>query len=228
VLQYSAKTYCLNRLEKSSNDKMRALCVALMNYGAEAQKYFAATTDYTYTELMNAGLEEYQYLVTEYREDLLDTVGTITAEKAGSFGTTANGFTKRSVSMSAGGSFSLNYYFTTPSQVDGVTFYYWTARQYVQVSQLTAENASGCVEMIPTATANTYWASYEGIAAKEMDKTIYACGVYQVDGVTYTTGVVPYSLATYCVKKVASGSEIRDLAAAMAVYGYHAKTYFGS
>jgi hypothetical protein len=226
VLQYSAKTYCLNRVEKSENQAMRALCVALMNYGAEAQKYFAATTSYTYDELMNAGFEKYQNLVADYHSDLLNKPEAVGAAKAGVFGTTSNGFRSRSVSMSADGTFALNYYFTTSLNADSVTFYYWTADRYAQVSQLTAANASGSKQMSLTANANTYWACFDGIAAKEMDRTIYACGVYEVDGVTYSTGVIPYSLAKYCMNKAATECEIQDLATAMAIYGYHAKTYF--
>jgi hypothetical protein len=226
VLQYSAKTYCLNRVQKSENENMRAVCVALMNFGAEAQKYFAATTDYTYTTLMNVGFEEYQYLVKAYDSDLLNLPTSVDAAKAGIFGTTANGFSARSVSMSADGTFAPNYYFTPSVEVDGVTFYYWTAEQYASVSQLTAANASGTMEMSAGAVANKYWACLDGIAAKDMDQTIYACGVYEVDGVTYTTGVIPYSIARYCMNKVSAGSEIQDFAAATAVYGYHAKCYF--
>jgi hypothetical protein len=228
VLQYSAKTYCLNRVEKSNNENMRALCVALMNFGAEAQKYFAATTDYTYTELMNVGFEAYQYLVADYDAELLDKLDTVGAAKAGIFGTTVNGFSKRSVSMSANGTFALNYYFTTNSAADSVTFYYWDAQRYASVTQLTPENATGTAQMILSDTANRYWAEITGIAAKEMDQTFYACGVYEVDGVRYTTGVIPYSLATYCNNKVATEAEIQHLTAAMAVYGYHAKTYFAN
>jgi hypothetical protein len=226
VLQYSAKTYCLNRVQKSSDDRMRALCVALMNYGAEAQKYFAATTDYTYTELMNAGFEDYQYLVTPYSKSLLNQPTAVTAAKAGIFGTTAKGFSSRSASMSADGTFSLNYYFTTSRAVENVTFYYWTAEQYAAVSELTVANASGSKEMVAQETANLFWANYDGIAAKEMDQTVYVCGVYEVDGECYSTGVIAYSMAKYCVGKAETACDIQDFAKAMTVYGYQAKTYF--
>ena len=197
-----------------------------MNYGAEAQKYFAATSDYTYSELMNTGFEEYQYLVAAYNADLLDKPGAVDAAKAGQFGTKASGFSSRSVSMSAGGSFALNYYFTTSMAAQKVTIYYWTAQQYDSVDVLTVDNASGCKEMVLTDVTNKYWADYAGIAAKEMDQTVYACGVYEADGVTYSTGVIAYSLAKYCVNKASGENEIQALAAAMAVYGYQAKTYF--
>lgn len=226
VLQYSARTYCMNRVQNSTNQNMRALCVALMNYGAEAQKYFAATTDYTYTELMNVGFEQYQDLVKPYSSNLVEKVGTVGASKAGIFGTTVNGFDKRAVSVSANGIFALNYYFTPSFAAEKVMLYYWDATQFASVATLTAENASGSKEMTLLNGQNEYWACIDGIAAKEIDQTIYACAVYEVDGVTYSTGVIPYSIATYCVNKASGESEIKAFAEAMVVYCYHAKTYF--
>jgi hypothetical protein len=226
VLQYSARTYCMNRVQNSTNENMRALCVALMNYGAEAQKYFAATTDYTYTELMNVGFEQYQDLVKPYSSNLVEKVGTVGASKAGIFGTTVNGFDKRAVSVSANGIFALNYYFTPSFAAEKVTLYYWDATQFASVATLTAENASGSKEMTLLNGQNEYWACIDGIAAKEIDQTIYACAVYEVDGVTYSTGVIPYSIATYCVNKASGESKIKAFAEAMVVYCYHAKTYF--
>jgi hypothetical protein len=72
----------------------------------------------------------------------------------------------------------------------------------------------------------SYWANITGIAAKQMDETFYVAGVYTADGETFCTGVIAYSISKYCMNKISSGSNIADLAAAMAVYGYHAKVYF--
>ena len=109
VLPYSAKSYCMDRLEKSSNANLKSLCVAILNYGAAAQEYFAATSDYTYTTLMNADLTAAQKaLVKPYSSDMVAARGTVTAAKAGTFGTTstATGFSGRGASMSADGIFS--------------------------------------------------------------------------------------------------------------------------
>ena len=226
LLQYSARIYCMSRLEKSSDENMRALCVAMMNYGAEAQKYFAANTDYTYTTLMNEGFEEYQALVKPYSSDLLMMPSAVGEEKAGEFGISPNGFTRRTASMSADGTFALNYYFTASVPTQQMTMYYWTEEQFNSVATLTPENASGIQEMVATEGVNQFWAKYDGIAAKEMDETVYVCGVYEVDGVTYSTGVIAYSMAKYCIGKAEISCEIQDFAKAIAVYGYHAKTYF--
>jgi hypothetical protein len=150
------------------------------------------------------------------------------AAKAGVFGTEKNGFSKRSVSMSAEGIFSLNYYFTPEVKADKVTFCYWTEEQYNSVSTLTFANVSGTKEMVASDGGNVYWASVDGIAAKDLDQTIYACGVYEVDGVLYSTGVIPYSLAKYCTNKASTENDVQDLAAATVVYSYHAKAYFAA
>jgi hypothetical protein len=152
----------------------------------------------------------------------------VDAAKAGIFGTAPKGFTQRSASMSANGTFALNYYFTTSQAVENVTFYYWTAEQYAAVSELTAENASGVKKMVATGTANQFWANFDGIAAKQMDQTVYVCGVYEVDGALCSTGVIAYSMSKYCVGKAETVCDIQNFAQAMAVYGYHAKAYFGA
>ena len=228
VLPYSAKSYCMSRLDKSSDAKLKALCVALLNYGAAAQEYFAATSNYTYSTLMNADLTaEQQALVQAYNSSMMAPRGTVTAAKAGVFGTTNNGYSMRSASMSADGIFSINYYFTTANATSNVTMYYWNEADFNAVSELTVDNATGSKEMTPTGTANQFWADIDGIAAKDLDKTIYACGVYTVDGTTYSTGVIPYSLGHYCSNKAEKGGdEIKLMAAATAVYSYYAKLYF--
>ena len=232
ILAYSAKSYCLNRLENSSNANLKALCVAILNYGAAAQEYFAATTDYTYSILMNADLtEEQKAMVKPYSSDMVAARGTVTAAKAGTFGTTstATGFSGRGASMSADGIFSINYYFTTATAVSDVTMYYWNSADFAAASTLTTANATGSKAMTATGVTNQFWADVDGIAAKDLDKTIYVCGVYTVNGTTYSTGVIPYSLGYYCVTKAQSGSDVmKPMAAATAVYSYYAKTYFGT
>jgi hypothetical protein len=48
------------------------------------------------------------------------------------------------------------------------------------------------------------------------------------DGNTYCTGVIAYSLSTYCMKNAVEGNAMKQLAEATAVYGYHASVYFGN
>ena len=51
--------------------------------------------------------------------------------------------------------------------------------------------------------------------------------VYENGGTTWTSGVLGYSIGTYCSSQASKGSAIAGLAKATDVYGYHAKAYFG-
>ena len=87
---------------------------------------------------------------------------------------------------------------------------------------ISAENADKVVAM--TAENGVYSASSDEIAAKYLDKTLYVAAVYQSNGVTYCSGVLPYSIAAYC--RNVTGS-VQNLATAAAIYGCAAKQYFG-
>jgi hypothetical protein len=88
--------------------------------------------------------------------------------------------------------------------------YYWSAEDYANAEVLTAENATGIVD----------GTMVSGIAAKDLDSTIYVAAVYESNGVSYCTGVLPYSVGAFCA---AEGSA---LAQAIAVYGFYAKAFF--
>ena len=100
--------------------------------------------------------------------------------------------------------------------------YFWSEDTYNSASQLTAENADKVVVM--TCENGTYSAASDEIAAKYLDKTVYVAAVYESNGQTYCSGVLPYSIAAYCQKPPAG---VQDLATAAAIYGCTAKGYFG-
>jgi hypothetical protein len=131
--------------------------------------------------------------------------------------------------VSFDGAFAINYYFTANAEVAGdVTFYYWTADAYANAETLTAENASGTAVMAVSSNG-AYWAQVSGIAAKHIDDTYYVAAVYaDAAGNNYCTGVIAYSLSTYCVKNAVEGNAMQALAEATAMYGYYAKVYFGN
>ena len=225
LYNYSPKKYAANMLSRAStSEKQKALCVAMLNYGAAAQEYFNYKTD----ALMNADLTAAQKaLVKPYTSDLL--VGAVGADssKTVNFTKTSTGFKGLSASVSFEGAFAINYYFTPNQTVSGdVTFYYWSAEDYAAANKLTTANATGKIAM--TGNANgTYWAQVSGIAAKNIDDTYYVCGVYTSGGNTYCTGIIAYSLSKYCIKNATSADiGMQNLAKATAVYGYYAATYF--
>ena len=223
--EYSPKTYAYNMLGKAStSENQKALCVAMLNYGAAAQEYFS----YNNESLMNAALTDAQKaLAVNYSADLF--VGPVAADssKTGNFGTAAKGFSNRTATVSFEGALAINYYFTPSESVDDeVLFYYWTPEDYAAASTLKTTNATGKIVMQPNSNGS-YWAQISGIAAKELDETYYVAAVYTTNAQTRCTGVIAYSLSKYCTRNAAGTSAMSKLAAATAVYGYHAKVYFG-
>ena len=224
VAGYNAVVYAQSILANSQSESMKALVVSMLNYGAAAQQYFGYRTD----ALMNAGLTaEQQALVSAYDQSMISGVEAADSSKLGDFAKTEEGFGKLSASVSFDGAFAINYYMTTTKAVEGdVTMYFWTASDYANASELTAENATGSVTM--TAGAE-YWASVCDIAAKEIDDTVYVAAVYTSEGETYCSGVRAYSLGQYCKTKAADeAAAVQDFAAATAVYGYYAKNHFAN
>ena len=225
LYEYSPKKYAMNVLARaSSTDAMKALCVAMLNYGAAAQNYFSYKTD----SLMNADLTEVQKaLVEPYNAALFKGAVAADTAKTGNFAKSATGFASRSATVSFEGAFAINYYFAPSANVVGdMTMYYWSPEAYTTAEVLTADNASGSMAMVRSADGS-YWGQVSGIAAKMLDETYYVAAVYtDASGNTYCTGVIAYSLSRYCLNNAKDGNVMQELAANTAMYGYYAKAYF--
>ena len=221
---YSPKKYAYNMLGKDSTSaEQKALCVAMLNYGAAAQKYFGYNTD----TLMNADLTDGQKaMVVPYDATLFKGAVAADIAKIGVFTKTETGFSGRSATVSFEGAFAINYYFTPNDSVDGsIIFYYWNTADYAAASTLTASNATGKIVMTDSGNG-TYWAQITGIAAKQLDDTYYVAGFYTSDMEIRCTGVIAYSLSKYCMNNAVDGNVMQELASAAAMYGYYAKQYF--
>jgi hypothetical protein len=223
---YSPRQYAMNMLDKpNTSDKQKALCVAMLNYGAAAQEYFGYNTD----GLMNAELTEAQKaMVIAYDKALFTGAVAADDNKIGVFAETNAGFSKRSATVSFEGAFCVNYYFTPSAAVSSeMTLYVWTPEAYAGADVLTAENAQ-TVTMV-AGTDGRCWAQVSGIPAKSLDDTYYVAGVYtDAEGNRYCTGVIAYSLSKYCINNAVEGKEMQSLAANAAMYGYYAKLYFAA
>ena len=223
MYDYSAKTYAQQQLAGTA-DAMKPLGVAMLNSGAAAQRYFGYKTD----DLMDADLTaEQRALVMDHHSGMAADVVPADSDKVGAF-VDNGGFVSTRPTVSFDGAFAINYYSTPSYTPDGdMTLYFWDAETYDSVDELTVENATGSKTMVDVAGADTYFANYSGIVAKDLDETVYVAAVYCSDGVTYHTGVIAYSLAEYC-KGFADdpASSMQELAAATTVYGYYAKDYF--
>ena len=122
-------------------------------------------------------------------------------------------------SVNFGGALSINYIFKPAKAMDGeMKLYVWTSSQ----ESLTFENASQVLTM--EERAGTYTARVGGIAARNAGNTGYVCGVYESDGVQYSTGVLTYSVAAYCKALANTSGAFRPMAQAVAVYAYYANT----
>ena len=220
---YSPLTYATNQLNKSTNVALKQLCAAMLNYGAAAQVYFNYNTDV----LANSTLTAEQIALPEsYREDMGASVPTADAAKQGIFANN-KGFSKRSPAVSFEGAFSINYFFTPKyAPVDGITMYYWNEADFNAAEVLTIENATGFI-MMDGEGVGQYRGDIEGIAAKNLANAVYVAGVYSDGTTTWTSGVLGYSIGAYCSGQATKGGAMADLAMATAVYGYHAKAYFG-
>ena len=220
---YSAKFYAYERLKNSESADTKALCVALMNYGTAAQIHFGYNTE----NLMNAELTaEQKALVNAYSADMIDALPAVDAAKAADF-VSNGGFSTGYPSVSFEGAFAINYYFVPNKAIDGdLTLYCWDLETYNSVDKLTADNATAKIVMSQTITGE-YFATYTGIAAKQIDDAVFVAGVYESEGVRYSTNVVAYSVGAYCADKVVNGSDtMKAFAAETVVFGHYAEIYF--
>ena len=160
------------------------------------------------------------------RADMVSAVPTVEATKQGVFANN-QGFSSRRPAVSFEGAFSINYLFTPQyAPVGEITLYYWTEADFTASEVLTAENASGAITMDGIGTQQ-YRGDLQGISAKELSTAVYAAAVYSDGTNTWTSGVLGYSIGAYCASQATKGGTMADLAMATAVYGYHAKAYFG-
>ena len=223
LASYSAVQYATNQLQNSTDVGLKQLVVAMLNYGAAAQTHFG----HNLSALANASLTiDQKGLPSAYNADMVSTVASASVAKQGDFANN-QGFAKRYPAISFEGAFCINYFFT-PNYVpvDGITLYYWNAADFGAASVLTADNASGSIKLEGSGTGE-YRGDVQGISAKNLSDAVYVAATYESDGATWTSGVLGYSIGAYCASQAAKTGTIANLAMATAVYGYHAKQYFG-
>ena len=219
---YSPVQYATGQLKNSTDPKLKQLVVAMLNYGAQAQLYFGHNTG----SLANAALTAAQKALPEaYRADMVQSVPATSAAKQGIFANNS-GFTSRYPAISFEGAFCINYFFTPRyAPTDGITLYYWNAEDYNGAQVLTTANATGKLKL---QGSSEYRGDITDISAKNLSEAVYVAAAYKSGGTVWTSGVLGYSIGAYCSGQSSKGTAIAALAEATAVYGYHAKQYFGS
>ena len=223
LVSYSPRDYAMSILgDSNSNTQIKELVVAMLNYGAAAQTYFEYRTD----DLANNRLTAQQHaLIKSYSADMVAEIPSASIKKQGSFVSTG-GYSQMYPSVTFGTAFTIKYYCTPQYQpVDGIKMYYWDQATFDAATVLTAENATGCVTMNGKGVGQ-YYAAVSGIVAKDLDKGVYVSFCYSDGTTNYASGVLPYSIGTYCAAMAGNDDAFAPLAKAAAVYGYYAKNYF--
>ncbi len=226
IFTFNAVDYVQSVLASSAYPEgLKKTCVALMNYGADAQVYFGYKTD----SLMNSFLTaDQQAMVSEYNSSMVSSIVKADASKVGEFASVSGGFSNIVPSVSLEGAFAVNYYFIPGKTVESdMTFYCWDAKTYNSVDVLTKENAINA-ETLNVNDAGQYLATFEGIAAKDLDSTVYVAAVYESNGVTYCTGVLAVSVSVLSTMQMGSDANLTALAEGIIVYGDCAKAYFSN
>ena len=225
IINYSPKTYCYNMI---NNDDTRddALMVAILNYGASAQKYFKYDTD----NLMNAKLSEEQKMLI-WDDSLVRTDWTVPTVKEGELGR-ATSIISRGAYLSLLGAIDYNYYVKVEDSVAvaKAEILCWTESDYSKVDVLSIENASSAHTMEYTEDNKRYEFKYDGLAAKEMFSPIYACAMITDDnGTVYYSGVVAYCPERFAYINAANSSVTEaELAKRIVIYGDAARTFFSN
>ena len=223
---YSPADYAYNHLENpSTSAEVKALVVAMLNYGAAAQRYFAYHSDCP----VNAGLsDEQKAMVMEYAPTMIAPVQKPDGEKNGEFQAVSDSFTKKRPAVSFKGAFAIEYFFTPAHTPNGdVKLYYWNQEDYQAIDSCSAENATGVLTMT-FRDDGQHHASVEGISAKDLDQTVFAAAVYSDGTTNYCSGILSYHIGSYCSSFASYENDARELAAATAVYGYYAKMCFNN
>ena len=221
---YSAVQYATNQLKNSTDVALKQLVAAMLNYGAEAQLYFGHNTGTLANSTLTA---DQKALPAAYNSNMISSVPAASTAKQGIFANNS-GFSKRMPAISFEGAFCINYFFTPNyAPTDGITLYYWNAQDYTSASTLTTANATGSMKLSGSGIGE-YRGDIVGIAAKSLSDAVYVAAVYQSGGTTWTSGALGYSIGAYCGSQSSKGGDIAGLAEATAVYGYHARQYFGT
>ena len=223
-VSYSPAKYCKSKIDsaaKNPNDDekqaLARLCISLMNYGAEAQKYFAETTDYTYDTLMNA------FMSAEQQAWSYDSSILVATKDIPNYAWVAADESKvklNSASVLMTGALQIKVYATVPAGAE-IKMLYWT--ESTAGSELLIENAS---EMSNIGLNGSRYQGYiEGIAAKNMGDTIYICAAATIDGETYYTAPISYSIHKYANNQINKNNAMTDLCKTLLIYSAAAKEY---
>lgn len=224
ITDYCPKTYCYNQINKYTDDEeYTALMASILNYGAAAQQYF----DYNTENLMNSDLPD-ELKNIQWDSNLIRNDYSVPDEKDSDF-VRNEAVISRGGSLSLEGALEYNFYSKVNFVPKSATIYYWTEDDIKAFDKMTLENASSSEIMTYSDTKDRYEGKYEGQAAKEMFKTIYACMVFEDEnGNIINSGVIGYSPERFAYINQDGDEKESFLAKSLIEYGDAARTYFES
>ena len=222
ITEFSPVMYAQIILDKeTSSETMKELVIALMNYGAAAQKRFNYKTD----ELMNAWLPAEQQTVA-WSDEWINALPTDTSK----FTFDANEqITMVGSSVTFVGAVNQNFYFDIPAELTQnaakIELLYWTESEYEALTELTVANAHRVDYDLTNGRA-----VIEGTAAKNLGNACYlVLHIENEDGDVFS-GIFIDSAHDYARRVLASSSTsdaMKELARTLVIYSNKAKAQLG-
>lgn len=232
---YSPAQYCYDILGNlNEREDTRAVCAALLTYGAAAQTQFGYKTDALVTEGVDLSAYDLSFK-DEYISALPTTseidqyIKDLAADFAANNGTKA-GITAGGQTLSLQGAIRMTATFTIDTSVinlddvDTMQVLFWNESEMFDLVALTQRNAYA-TELV--ADGNVYKAVSDHILAKNLGETIYfVARVIMNDGTMYRTGLLYLSVENWLAQEVKNNTANAEISKVIAVYGEMARVRF--
>lgn len=215
ALTYSVKQYAMNMLEQTEDDALRTLLVDMLNYGAEAQKYFGVNVE----QLANAELSEAQRAYATAAEPTLENQKAWISEKSAKVW-----FDGCSLSLER--NVAINYYLDLsacglPSR-ELILELTW---KETDGSQHTTVIDGASFEARQFGDKTRYVAVLDELNAAQM-RTEVSAVVRKKTNQSCISDTMRYSIVAYAQSKGTKEPALRTLLLAMMKYGDAAEAYF--
>ena len=247
IREYGVQQYASSKLG-GSNETLKSVLVALLNYGSYAQEYFNKDTDTLANEIVDKYIAEhglnasYADLDSSWNDDYL------TATTPASDEMTANiqpvdpsNIKLASAALRLGEAIGIKYTATIGNNetlfnsITGTTFYFWSEPDYLEIQKaggvLTKENATRVAsgtELAYNANKSRYDSighSYS-IFADRYGEAIYAAVCFtDNNGQEYWSKVMTYNVEQYASNKITTSNNevLKTLCKWLVIYGERAR-----
>ena len=222
---YSPKRYATT-VGQTSTKELRDLAVSMLNYSAEAQTYANEVRDAD--SVLTAAQKKLVFDPQSIRlPAAIDPAKNVTD--------TAGYFQRAYQNIRLSDNFNLLFFW----QIDPAVYanatdsgiLVWNESQYHALKGAPSVSNAGTKLAMTSTTINgatCYGAEYTGVAARNIDQTVYACAYMTINGVTYYSDLINYSVHRYAQNMIARGGTMGTLAKRVVVYGEAAKAYYES